>query len=148
MRQFTQEDLVFPDESIFNEKTGWRHHAYGPVGHPARYAQDIRRGKTWAILPAYTVDGYLPCTGVKEGYYSREDFLHWIEQCLLPTLRLAYGDRPKVVILDNVSIYTSDEVTALIQRAGCLVRYLPPYSPDYNPIELTFAVLKAWIRRN
>ena len=64
---------MFPDESIFSEKIGWRHHAYGPVGHPARYAQDIRRGKTWAILPAYTVDGYLSCAGVKEDYYSRED---------------------------------------------------------------------------
>jgi transposase len=50
--------------------------------------------------------------------------------------------------LDNVSIHTNDEVTQTIRAAGYSVRYLPPYSPDYNPIELTFGVLKAWIRRN
>lgn len=53
-----------------------------------------------------------------------------------------------MIILDNVSIYTNDEVEAVIQTASYSVRYLPPYSPDYNSIELTFAVLKAWIRRN
>lgn len=57
-----------------------------------------------------------------------------------------YGDKPMVAILDNVGIYTNDEVICLIEGAGYIVRYLPPYSPDYNPIELTFGVLKAYIR--
>jgi transposase len=48
-----------------------------------------------------------------------------------------------VIILDNISIHTNNKVEAVIQAAGYSVRYLPPYSPDYNPIELTFAVLKA-----
>jgi transposase len=148
MRRFAADDLVFLDESIFNEKTGWRHHAYAPVGHEARYAQDLKRGDTWAILPAYTHRGYLPCTGIKEGYYSREEFVVWIEERLIPTLRATYGGKPMVIILDNVSIHTNHEITEILERAGYIVRYLPPYSPDYNPIELTFAVLKAWIRRN
>jgi len=59
-----------------------------------------------------------------------------------------YGNRPIVIVLNNVSIHTNHEITKLIQNASHLVRYLPPYSPNYNPIELTFAVLKAWIRRN
>jgi transposase len=148
MRRFVAEDLVFLDESIFNEKTGWRHKAYALVGHEARYAQDIKRGATWSILPAYTVNGYLPCTGIKEGYFNREQFLDWIVAHLIPTLQLTYGDRPVVVILDNVSIHTNDAITEALEVAGYIVRYLPPYSPDYNPIELTFGVLKAWIKRN
>jgi len=148
MRQFAAEDLVFLDESIFNEKTGWRHKAYGPIGEPSRYTQDIRRGKTHAILPAYTVGGYLPCTGVKEGYFSHEDFMSWITERLLPTIRRIYGQRTMVIILDNVSIHTNAAVAAVIEEAGYVVRYLPPYSPDYNPIELTFGVLKAYIKRN
>ena len=148
MRRYTAQDVVFLDESIFNEKTGWRHHAYAPVGHPARYTQDIRRGKTWAILPAYTVDGYLPCTAIKEGYFNHEDFLEWIVRELIPTLRAKYDGRPMVIVLDNVSIHTNDAITEVLRNAGHVVRYLPPYSPDYNPIELTFGVLKAWIRRN
>jgi transposase len=67
---------------------------------------------------------------------------------LLPTLRNTFGNQPKVIILDNVSIHTNNEVTALLEGAGHIVKYLPPYSPDYNPIELTFGMLKAWIKRN
>ena len=148
MRPYEAEQLVFLDESIFNEKTGWRHHAYAPVGHPARYTQDIARGDTYAILPAYTVNGYLPCTGIKQGYFNRDEFLQWITDHLIPTLHVTYGDRTMVIVLDNVSIHTNDDVTLVLEAAGYVVRYLPPYSPDYNPIELTFAVLKAWIKRN
>src|SRR3954465_5645385 len=98
MRRYAAEDLVFLDESIFNEKTGWRHHAYAPVGHPARYMQSVKRGDTWAILPAYTIDGYLPCTGVKQGYFNREEFLDWLEHSLIPTLRSTYGHKPMVIV--------------------------------------------------
>ncbi|KAF1977289.1 hypothetical protein BU23DRAFT_453426, partial [Bimuria novae-zelandiae CBS 107.79] len=76
IRRFTQEDLVFLNKSIFNEKTGWRHKAYRPVGSTSRYTQDITRGKTWAILLAYTINSYLPCTGIKEGYYNYEEFIN------------------------------------------------------------------------
>ncbi|KAK7178243.1 hypothetical protein PSPO01_15711 [Paraphaeosphaeria sporulosa] len=44
MAQYTQEDLCFIDEAIFNEKSGWRNKAYAPVGVDCRYSQDIRRG--------------------------------------------------------------------------------------------------------
>lgn len=53
-----------------------------------------------------------------------------------------------VVILDNVAIHVRAEMTEAVERSGHLIRFLPPYSPDYNPIELTFAVLKAWIKKN
>jgi transposase len=149
MHNYAMDDLIFLDESIFNEKTGWRHHAYGPIGSVGRYTQDISRGKTWAILPAYTMDGYLPCTGIKQGYYSSEDFIDWIRRHLLPIIREQYGDnRTMVIVLDNVFIHINHQVEAILREAGHLTVYLPPYSPDYNPIELTFSVLKSWIRRN
>lgn len=148
MRQFAADDLVFIDEAIFNEKSGWRHHAYAPVGHIARYTQNIRRGDTFAILPAYTIHGYLPCTGIKRGYYNHEDFIEWLRDRLIPGIQEMYGPRPMVVVLDNVSIHTNAVVEQVLQAAGHIVRYLPPYSPDFNPIELTFSVLKSWIRRN
>lgn len=75
IRHFAAEDLVFLDESIFNEKTGWRHRAYAPIGDEARYSADLRRGDTWSICAAMTLDGWLPCTRVKKGYYSAEDFI-------------------------------------------------------------------------
>jgi transposase len=72
----------------------------------------------------------------------------WLRSHLLPTLRATYGHRPIVVVLDNVSIHTNHEVVRVIKAEGHIVRFLPPYSPDFNPIELTFRVLKAWIQRN
>ena len=56
--------------------------------------------------------------------------------------------RQMVIVMDNVSVHIHERVTQLIESEGHLVRYLPPYSPDFNPIELTFSVLKAWMKRN
>jgi hypothetical protein len=76
MRQFAAEDLVFLDESMFNEKTGWRYRAYGPIGQDIRYPADIQRGRTWSICAAMTIDGWLLYTGVKEGYFQTPDLLN------------------------------------------------------------------------
>ncbi|KAF1964024.1 hypothetical protein BU23DRAFT_494244, partial [Bimuria novae-zelandiae CBS 107.79] len=49
---------------------------------------------------------------------------------------------PMAIVLDNVLIYTNDKVIEVLKAAGYVVRFLPPYLPNYNPIELTFSVLK------
>lgn len=69
---WTADQLVFIDESLFNEATGWRHYTYALVGQPCRYYASRRRGHSWSVLPAYTVDGYLPCTAIKEGWFNVE----------------------------------------------------------------------------
>jgi hypothetical protein len=138
---------VFLDESIFNKKTGWRYHSYAPVGDEAtKDNTDISRGRTWSIYCAISLDGWLPCTGIKEGYFNAETFLQWVKDCLIPALALK--NRTMVIILDNVSIHVKNHVGEVVEAAGHLIRYLPPYSPDYNPIELTFSVIKAWMKRN
>src|SRR5205085_7094389 len=68
-------------------------------------------------------------------------FLAYIEQVLVPTLRL--GD---IVVLDNLTVHKQPEVQAAIERVGAQIRFLPPYSPDFNPIEQAFAKLKAFLR--
>ena len=50
--------------------------------------------------------------------------------------------------MDNLNIHISDHIMEAIEAKSCIIKYLPPYSPDYNPIELTFSVLKAWMRRH
>ena len=146
MRQFSAEDLVFVDESIFNEKTGWRQHGYAPIGEDAIVVDDINRGSTWSICSAMTENGWLPCTRTKEGYFNREDFFQWLQDHLLATLN--ESGRPMVIVLDNVPIHVDARVIEVIEGAGHLVRFLPPYSPDFNPIELTFSVLKAWMKKH
>jgi len=69
-------------------------------------------------------------------------FEAYVEKVLVPALRP--GD---VVILDNLSSHKGSRVRALIERAGARLLYLPPYSPDFNPIENAFAKLKALLRK-
>ena len=94
-----------------------------------------------------TTEGYVPVTGVGEGYWHVEDVLAWLRGSLFPALG-AGSPRPRVLVFDNASIHVDRLVIAAVVAAGYIVRFLPPYSPDYNPIELSFSALKAWIRRH
>ena len=138
------EQLIFIDESLSKLQTMWRCMAYAPIGDPARYHGDIRRGDTYSVLPAYTTAGYLPCTGIKQCYDSKEDLLDWLIKRLLPLCNEYLRDR-SIIVLDNVSVHVDPRIVEAIQAKGCLVKYLSPYSPDYNPIERTFSMLKAWM---
>ena len=104
MHDISAEQMVFIDESLFKQQTGWRLMAYGPIGSLARYADDMARGNTWSILPAYTVDGYLPCTGIRLGFFNGDAFVSWILNELLPHLR-PFLERRSVVCLDNLNVY-------------------------------------------
>ena len=145
MLNVTAEQLVFVVETAFNEMTGWRMRAYAPIGQPARYQGDIRRDHNWTVLPAYTVDSYLPCTSIREGWFNADGFFQWITDELLPYCTPYPGTR-SVIVMDNAAIHCNLRIEEAIRGHGCEVRYLPPYSPDSNPIELSFSVLKAWFR--
>ncbi|MDB5631381.1 MAG: hypothetical protein JWR49_236, partial [Tardiphaga sp.] len=71
-----------------------------------------------------------------------EIFRVYLQRCLIPTLRP--GD---IVVMDNLPAHKNDDVRRLIEAAGAQLRYLPPYSPDLNPIEMAFAKLKAHLRK-
>ncbi len=80
-------------------------------------------------------------TAVFDGPVDNVAFQAYVEQVLVPTLRP--GD---VVVLDNLVAHKQPAVRAALEQAGAHVRFLPPYSPDFNPIELAFAKLKAFLR--
>lgn len=79
---------------------------------------------------------------VADGPMDGEMFLAWVEQFLCPTLQP--GD---VAILDNLSSHKVDGIKEAIARAGATLLYLPPYSPDLNPIEKLFSKLKTLLRK-
>jgi transposase len=146
MSRFPIEDIIYLDESIFNEKTGWRYRGYAPIGDEVRYSEDVRRGKTWSVCGVLASDG-LVCDSIRKGYFNAASFLEFIEEVMIPSLRAKYGNRPIIVVMDNCSTHINQRVRELIEDAGYQLQYLPPYSPDFNPIELVWSVLKAWIRR-
>ena len=92
------------------------------------------------VVAALRVDG-LHAPAVFDGPLDNPTFLAYVEQVLVPALRP--GD---VVVLDNLIVHKQPAVRAAIEHAGAQLRFLPPYSPDFNPIELAFAKLKALLR--
>lgn len=92
------------------------------------------------MIAALRLDG-LGAPAVFDGPLDSPTFLAYVEQVLVPTLRPGH-----VVVLDNLAIHKQPEVRTAIEQVGARVRFLPPYSPDFNPIELAFAKLKAFLR--
>ena len=96
--------------------------------------------QTHTVVAGLRVDG-LAAPAVFDGPIDNPTFLAYVEQVLVPTLRP--GD---VVVLDNLAIHKQPAVQAAIEHVGARLRFLPPYSPDFNPIEQAFAKLKAFLR--
>ena len=77
-----------------------------------------------------------------DGPINGQAFVAWVEQMLVPELRP--GD---IVVMDNLGSHKVHGVRQAVKAAGATLRYLPPYSPDFNPIEQVFAKLKGLLRR-
>ncbi len=93
------------------------------------------------------ISGGANLLGIKKGWYNTEELIEWLQNTLLPQMN-PFPQHHSVVVLDNVSVHCNARIKEVIEAAGYIIEYLPPYSPDYSPIELTFSVLKAWLRRH
>ena len=109
---------------------GQRLIAYAPAGH----------WKTTTLIAALGFSG-VHCSTTVDGAINADVFESFVEQVLAPQLRP--GD---LVILDNLSSHKRERTARLIRAAGAEVRYLPPYSPDLNPIEMVFSKIKQLLR--
>ena len=84
-----------------------------------------------------------------DGTVNGEKFVHFVERTLLPQLLPFNGMNPRsVVVMDNASIHHVGEVIELIESTGALIEFLPPYSPDLNPIEEAFSKLKYFLKND
>ena len=109
---------------------GERLHDHTPCSH----------WQTHTVVAALRLAG-LGASAVFDGPIDNPTFLAYVEQVLVPTLRP--GD---VVVLDNLAVHKQAAVRSAIEHVGAQLRFLPPYSPDFNPIEQAFAKLKAFMR--
>jgi transposase len=117
--------------------------AHGRCARGARLVAKVPHGhwRTLTVLAALRSDRIdAPC--VVDGPINGQSFLAYIEQLLVPTLRP--GD---VVIMDNLGSHKGKAVRRAIRAAGAKLFFLPPYSPDLNPIEQVFAKLKTLLRK-
>jgi transposase len=100
-----------------------------------------RRWQAVTLLATLTPEGFGP--GFQfAGALDRPVFEAYVERILVPALRPG-----QTVVLDNLSVHKSARARQLIEAAGCRVRFLPTYSPDFNPIEQAFSQLKARLQR-
>lgn len=130
---------VFVDESGVTTDL-LRRYARGPRGVRVSDHTPCSHWQTHTVVAALR-STELGATAVFDGPIDIPTFRAYVEQVLAPTLRP--GD---VVILDNLAAHKQPEVRWAIEHAGAQLRFLPPYSPDFNPIELAFAKLKAFLR--
>jgi len=96
--------------------------------------------KTTTLIAALGISG-MRCSTVVDGAVNGDVFEAFVEQVLVPELR-----RGDVVVMDNLSSHKRQRVRELIEAAGARLVFLPPYSPDLNPIELIFAKVKQLLR--
>jgi transposase len=133
------DSLVFVDETGTNTAMTERY-GRAPRGQRANGSAPRNHGPNTTLLAGLSQTGMGPAMLV-EGATTSEVFSAYVEQVLLPWLRPG-----QIVILDNLSAHTGERVRALIAQAGCQVRFLPAYSPDFSPIEWAFSKLKTALR--
>src|SRR5262245_4169994 len=114
---------------------------WAPCGQRLPGKAPNRRWKTMTFLAALRHDR-LTSPWLIDGPIDGQSFLQYVEQVLVPTLKS--GD---IVILDNLGSHKSKAVRKAIRGAGAKLFFLPPYSPDLNPIEKVFAKLKGALRK-
>lgn len=132
--------LIFLDET-WTSTAMTRRYAWADVGFRAFGDAPNGHWKTTTFLAGLTSEG-LVAPFVLDGPINAECFLAYVEQILVPVLR--EGDP---VILDNLSSHKNEDAARLIAAAGARLLFLPPYSPDLNPIELAFAKFKELLRQ-
>lgn len=133
------EDLVYLDESGFDSTL---HNPYGraPRGQKITGHVSGKFRQRVSMISAYCENKFLaPMTF--DGYCNTLVFNTWLEKMLLPELK-----KGQTVVMDNASFHKSAKTKSLIESTGCNILFLPPYSPDYNPIEHAWGTLKNKIR--
>ena len=134
------ERLVFIDETGASTKMARR---YGRARRGERCRAPVPHGhwKTTTFVGALRLEG-MTAPMVLDGAMHGAAFLAYVEQVLVPTL--APGD---IVVMDNLPAHKPVAVRHAIEGAGAELRFLPPYSPDFNPIEMAFSKLKAFLKK-
>lgn len=134
-----KENLVYIDESGI-EMSICKDKGWSAKGTPVKAQKSGKYYQRMNILA-----GYVNCKPIApmvfNGSCNTKLFEAWVEQVLIKELKPG-----QFVVMDNAAFHKSKKTQALIESVGCKVIFLPPYSPDLNPIEKFWANMKRWIR--
>lgn len=139
MARWPADKLVFIDESGLNLSLT-RSEGWGPRGERVVDHVPGRRWESYSIIAALRNKGVIAPMLIA-GAMNTDAFRVWICEVLAPELR-----RGDIVVLDNLGIHDDEEVREAIERRGARLEFLPPYSPDLNPIEPAWSKMKSSLR--
>ncbi len=146
MSVYDPDMLIFLDETGCDRRNVLRRRAYSFRGKPAVSHKLLVRGRHLNAIAFMSSSGIIDCH-IEDRPVDGDQFYLCVQQYLLPHLMPFDGSNPhSVVIMDNASIHHVDEVVQMIQGVGAMIIFLPPYSPDYNPIEEAFSKVKTVIK--
>lgn len=143
---YRAEQLVFVDESSLDRRVSYCGRAWSIRGAKAQRKAFFVRGRRYSVLPALSLqEGILHCD-VVEGSFCDESFAQFIRK-LLDNMR-PFPAPNSVIVMDNCPIHKHPNIRELIESRGMRCEFLPPYSPDLNPIELAVSAMKYNLRCN
>lgn len=135
MKERGGQDIVYIDESGF-EPEAFRSYGYAPRGQKVHGEQSSNRRPRTSLIAARRGKDFL-APMLFEGTADAELVNLWTEEMLMKTLR-----PNSTLIYDNAAFHKKDQLEAIAKKYGHHILFLPPYSPDFNPIENDFAIIK------
>ena len=142
---YQKELLVWLDETGCNNRSFMRKYGYATRGQVPSCKRLLVRGQRISGIAAIAMDG-LVALAIQS---TQNFFFDYIRGTLIPQMSPFDGTSPKsILVMDNCSIHHVDEVKEILQDAGIPIFFLPPYSPDYNPIEEAFSYVKTYLRKH
>ena len=139
MRTIEPHDYVFLDETGVNIAMA-RHYARALQGERAYASKPVNKGHHITVLGALSLDGIIAAMTV-DGSSDTQVFFTYVQTVVVPNLRPG-----QVVMMDNLSSHHNDRLQTAIEAVGATLEYLPPYSPDFSPIEKCWSKLKEILR--
>ena len=134
--------LIWIDETGCDQRNTLRKRGYSIRGITPEDHRLLVRGVRYSAVPVMSLDGIHDLC-IFEGNVNGVRFEKFVRSCLLPVLQpFNWVNKHSVVILDNASIHHVDQVVDLIENTGARLLFLPPYSPDLNPLEEVFSKVK------
>jgi transposase len=138
--EFEARDFVVVDECGTHTSLAPLY-GYSPRGERVHLEVPRNRGPSTTLLASMSVEGMGECLAA-EGATTKVLFEAYVQRVLAPSLRSG-----QVVVMYNLSAHKGERVRELVEEQGCELLYLPPYSPDYNPIEEAFSKIKGLLRK-
>lgn len=142
--KYSPEQLCFADESAVSEDSTRRRWGWGPVNEEVTITCDFSRTRRHSLLPLLGITGFIATTCIHDSF-DEYTFEEWVENVALPAMN-PYPLPYSVLVMDNAPIHKEEMIRALCTAKSVVLLMLPPYSPDFNPIENSFGLFKRYLK--